>query len=184
MSEAMQLYDPKLDFARTLIWHWSEIRHGQDLVPKERDLDWRELLPNAPVTTIMDVSQPGQSIIDFMGVKIRARYPPDLGRHDNWYAFLPPDAAKMAQSVVNLLVNTPRGVYYKYKLTDGAGAVETGEALALPMKRQDPKKATLWISLAKIEGEGSLIVSPVNLDSLFIEFVDIGAGILAEKLSS
>ena len=177
----MQLYDPKLGFARTLIWHWSEIRRGPDLVPNEGDLDWRELLPNAPVTTIMDVSKPGQSMIDFMGYRIRARYPPDLGRHGNWYEFIPPDAVKKAETVVKFLVDTPCGVYYKYKIAAGAGAVETGEALVLPMKRHDAHKATIWISLANIEGEGSLIASPVSLDSLSIEFVDIGAGVPEEQ---
>lgn len=175
----MQLHDPKLKFARTLITHWSYIR-GKELVPLEADLDPRELQQVLPDMTIMDVSKPGESIVAVMGRNIRSRYPPDLLDHRNWYDFIPPEAVAASEAAVKPIVEIPCGVYYGYKLTDGSKAVETGEALALPMMTHNSDKPTIWISVARIEGEGGLIISPIRLDSLSIEFVDIGAGIPRE----
>lgn len=177
----MQLYDPKLKFARTLITHWSRIRRGKELVPLEGDLDPRELQRVLPDMTIMDISKPGQSIIAVMGRNIRLRYPSGLDRR-NWYDFIPPEAAAASEEVVQLLVEIPCGVYYSYKITDGSKAVEIGEALALPMITHNSDKPTAWISVARIEGEGGLIISPIRLDSLSIELVDIGAGVPSEEL--
>ncbi len=69
------------------------------------------------------------------------------------------------------------GVYYRYKITDGRNAVETGEALALPLLTRKSDKPAACISVANIEGAGGLIVQPVRLDHLTIEFVDVGAGV-------
>ena len=43
-------------------------------------------------------------------------------------------------------------------------------------------KPTAWISVARIEGEGGLIISPVRLESVSLEFVDIGAGVPSGEL--
>ena len=175
----MQLHDPKLKFARTLIRHWSRIR-GKELVPLEADLDPRELQPVLPDLTIMDLPKPGESMVAVMGKNIRSRYPPDLLDHRNWYDFIPPEGVAASEAAVRPLVEIPCGVYYSYMITDGSKAVETGEALALPMMTHNSDKPTMWISVARIDGAGGLIISPIRLDSLSIEFVDIGAGIPSE----
>ncbi len=176
----MQLYDPTLRFARTLIAHWSRIR-GNELAPLEADLDPRELQDVLPDMTIMDIPKPGESIIAVMGRNIRSRYPPDVSDR-NWYDFIPPEAAAAAEAAVKQLVEIPCGVYYRYQITDGSEAVEMGEALALPMMRPASDKPTAWISVARIEGDGGLIIAPIRLDRLSIEFVDIGAGVPSEAL--
>lgn len=172
----MQLFDPKLAFAKPLIEHWSSIRSGLGLVPREADLDPRELQRVLPSLSIMDISDPKVSIVAVMGKDIRARYPANLN-HDDWYSFIPQEAAAVAMDAVRRLIETPCGVYYSYKITDGSNAVETGEALALPMLTHKSDKPTAWISVARIEGEGGLIIPPIRLDNLSVEFVDIGAGV-------
>jgi hypothetical protein len=174
----MQLYDARLGFARPLIEHWCSIRRGLGLVPWEADLDPRWLQPVIPSVSIMDVSDPGESIVAVMGRGIRVRYPANL-THRDWYEFIPEEAAALAKFAVRKLIDTPCGVYYRYKITDGSNAVETGEALALPMLTHKSNKASAWISLARIGGEGGLIIPPVRLDHLKMDFVDIGAGVPA-----
>lgn len=172
----MQLYDPRLGFARALIEHWCSIRRGLELVPWEADLDPREVQRVLPSMSIMDISDPEASIIAVMGKNIRARYPADLN-HQDWYGFIPQEGAAVAKDAVRKLIDTPCGVYYSYKITDGSYSVETGEALALPMLTHKSDKPTAWISVARIEGEGGLIIPPIKLDNLSVEFVDIGAGV-------
>ncbi len=172
----MQLFDPKLAFAKPLIEHWCSIRNGLKLVPREADLDPRELQRVLPSLSIMDISDADASIVAVMGKDIRARYPAGLDHHD-WYDFIPQDAVAAAKEAVRKLIDTPCGVYYCYKITDGSNAVETGEALALPMRTHKSDKPTAWISVAKIEGAGGLIIPPIGLDELSVEFVDIGGGV-------
>jgi hypothetical protein len=172
----MQLFDPKLEFAKLLIEHWCSIRNGLKLVPREADLDPRELQRVLPSLSIMDISDPDSSIIAVMGKDIKARYPAGVNQQD-WYGFIPQEGAAVAREAVRRLIDTPCGVYYRYRITDGSTAVETGEALALPMLTHESDKATAWISVARIEGEGGLIVLPIRLDELSVEFVDIGAGV-------
>ena len=172
----MQLFDPKLAFAKPLIEHWCSIRNGLKLVPREADLDPRQLQRVLPSLSIMDISHPDASIIAVMGKDIKARYPAGVSQQD-WYDFIPEEGAAVAREAVRRLIDTPCGVYYRYKITDGSTAVETGEALALPMLTHKSDKPTAWISVARIEGEGGLIVLPITLDELSVEFVDIGAGV-------
>jgi hypothetical protein len=174
----MQLYDPQLGFARTLIEHWCNIRRGLELVPWEADLDPRVIQRALPSMSIMDVSDPQASIVAVMGKDIRVRYPANL-THLDWYGFIPEEGAAVAKDAVRKLIETPCGVYYRYKITDGSNAVETGEALALPLLTHKSDKPAAWISVASIEGEGGLIVRPIKIDHLSVEFVDIGAGIPA-----
>jgi len=172
----MQLFDPKLAFAKPLIEHWCSIRNGLKLVPREADLDPRELQRVLPSLSIMDISDPDASIIAVMGKDIKTRYPAGVNQQD-WYDFIPQEGAAVAREAVRRLIDTPCGVYYRYKITDGSTAVETGEALALPMLTHKSDKPTAWISVARIEGEGGLIVLPIRLDELSVQFVDIGAGV-------
>jgi hypothetical protein len=175
---SMRLFDPKLAFARPLIEHWYNLRSSPELVPREADLDPRELQRVLPSLSIMDISDPDASIVAVMGRDIRSRYPACLDHHD-WYDFIPQEGAAVAKEAVRKLIDTPCGVYYSYKITDGSNAVEKGEALALPMLTHKSDKPTAWISVAKIEGEGGLIIPPIRLDELSVEFVDIGASFSA-----
>jgi len=56
----MQLSDHRLNFARDLIVHWSDIRDG-DLVPTELDLDFHELQRILPTVSMMDTPTPDGS---------------------------------------------------------------------------------------------------------------------------
>jgi len=170
----MQLYDPKLRFADPLIEHWCNIRRGLELVPWEANLDPRQLQPVLPSISIVDVADPEEAIVAVMGRNIRARFPPNL-THSDWYQFIPEVGAAVAKLAVRKLIDTPCGVYYSYKITDSSNAVEIGEALALPLRTHKSGKAASWISLARIEGEGGLIIPPIRLDHVSLEFVDIGA---------
>ena len=177
----MHLNDPRLAFARTLIEHWWSIRRPKALVPREADLDPRDLQRVLPSLSIMDIADPEASIVAVMGRDIRARYPAGVNRQD-WYKLIPQQAADAAKDAVRKLVDTPCGVYYRYTIRDGRNAEEIGEALALPMLTDKSNKPTAWISVAQIEGEGGLINPPVRLEKLFLDFVDIGAGAPAPAL--
>jgi hypothetical protein len=171
----MQLYDPRLGFARILITHWSEIRRSGALVPLETDIDLRELQRVLPSLTIMDIREPAALMVAVMGRERRARYPTEVtgGR---WYDFIPPEAVATAKAIIELLIATPCGVYYRYGITAAKGAVFAGEALVLPMRTAQSDKPTASISVAHVE-DGGKMVYPLKLDSLSFDFIDIGAGV-------
>jgi hypothetical protein len=174
-ASIMQLYDPRLRFARPLIDHWSSIRRGLAVVPWEADLDPREIQRVLPSLSIMDVVDPEASVVAVMGREIRRRYPADP-THDNWYDHLPGEGAAVLKQAVRKLVETPCGIYYRYRLKGQDGAVESGEALVLPMMRATAEKPSVWISVASIAGRGGVMVPAAALEELAVAFVDIGAG--------
>ena len=84
----MFLHDSRLQFARDLIGHWLQIRHGA-LVPAEEDLDPRELWPWFKHLAICDISTRGTVEIELAGAAMRQRYGRDL-RRVNWLELVPP----------------------------------------------------------------------------------------------
>jgi hypothetical protein len=173
--QCMQLYDPKLRFARPLIEHWCSIRRDLALVPQEGDLDPREIQGVLPAVSIFDASDPEASIVAVMGKEIRRRYSADP-TSGNWYDFIPEKGRVVLRDAVRKLIETPCGVYYRYRITDRNNAEVRGEALALPMLTNKSKKPSAWISVASITGAVGVIMPSAALDEIAVDFVDIGAG--------
>src|SRR5215469_13774468 len=107
----MQLLDQRLNFAKELVSHWSDIR-GSDLVPTEVDL--YELQRVLPTLSIMDTPTPDASIVVVMG---EGRLPRDLWpavKDANWYDLIAPEARDLAVRARKGIIETPCGVYYHY----------------------------------------------------------------------
>jgi hypothetical protein len=170
----MQLYDPRLRFARPLIEHWCSIRRGLEVVPREADLDPREIQGVLPSVSIMEVSDAEASIVAVMGREIRKRFSTDP-TSGNWYDFIPAEGAATLKEAMRRLIDTPCGVYYRYRITDQDHAEVTGEVLALPMLTSKSARPSAWISVASIAGEAGVIMPSAGLEELVVEFVDIGA---------
>jgi len=180
----MQLLDQRLNFAKELVSHWSDIRGG-DLVPTEVDLDLYELQRVLPTLSIMDTPTPDASIVVVMG---EGRLPRDLWpavKDANWYDLIAPEARDLAVRARKGIIETPCGVYYHYTASGADDFFQEAEALVLPMRIDKSKAPSVTISVTNIIGKrGKQDLSRrVKLGKLQLDYVDIGAGIPEKRLN-
>jgi hypothetical protein len=178
----MQLSDQRLNFARDLVFHWSDIRGGV-LVPSELDLDLRELQRIIPTLAIMD-SAPDASIVVVMG---QDRVEPNLWpavRDANWFDLIPPEARDLAVRARTKLIETPCGVYYRYVASGAGDFFQEAEALVLPMRTENIKAPSTISVTNLVRKRGKLdLRRPAKVEKLKLEYVDIGAGIPDNRLN-
>ena len=180
----MQLTDQRLNFARDLVLHWSDIR-GSDLVPTEVDLDLYELQRIIPTLSMMDTPTPDASIVVVMG---EGRLPPDLWpavKDANWYDLIAPEARDLAVRARKGIIETPCGVYYHYTASGAGGFFQEAEALVLPMRLERDRVPTSTISVTNmISRRGKQDLSRrAKLEKLQLDYVDIGAGVPEKRLN-
>ena len=179
----MELHDQRLRFARDLVSHWSDVRsHDRVLVPSEQHLDFRELERILPKLSIMDGPTPDASIVSVMG---RDRMAPDLAqaiKGANWFDLIPPEARGLAERARKKLIETPCGVYYHYTAGGPDDFFQEGETLVLPICKGNSKTPSSTISVTNVlRKQGNLDPSrPPKLETLQLDYVDIGAGIPQE----
>ena len=180
----MQLHDQRLKFARDLVSHWSDIRGGRVLVPSERDLDFRELQRIIPKLSIMDSPGPDASIVAVMGPD---RMEPDLWRPvrtTNWFDLIPPALRELAIFARQKLIETPCGVYYHYVASGADDFFQEAETLVLPIRAENTRVPSTISVTNIIRKRGQPRSShPAKVEQLELDYVDIGAGIPANRLS-
>jgi hypothetical protein len=180
----MHLIDQRLNFAKELISHWSDIR-GSDLVPTEIDLDLHELQRILPTLSIMDTPTPNASIVVVMG---EGRLPRDLWptvKDANWYDLIAPEARDIAVRARKGIIETPCGVYYHYTASGADNFSQEAEALVLPLRIDKSQAPSVTISVTNmIRRRGKQDLSRrARLGKLQWDYVDIGAGIPEKRLN-
>jgi hypothetical protein len=175
----MLLGDLRLAFAQELIGHWTRIRDGE-LVPLKDRIDPREMRRALPFITIADVSRPDAPEIRLAGTGLRPRYGQEITGTD-WSKFVPPTSRAALQMVVGLIVGTPCGVYYRFKVSANRDVMREAETVGLPLRVQGADRPTMTITFTRdIALQGIADPSSVEaarVENMFAEFVDIGAGI-------
>jgi hypothetical protein len=174
----MLLWDPQLRFARDLIAQWIHIRRN-GLVPFEEDLDPRTLIPLLSFITIAAVAQPNAAIFEVVSPQISRRWGREMRRAD-LFEFIAPEHRATADEAKRLFMSVPCGAYYQFALSAGGRRVVEAAALSLPLRRRDEAAPTLSISLThELDAKGLPDVgsrAPRQIEKIFAEFVDIGAG--------
>jgi hypothetical protein len=174
----MLLWDPQLRFARDLIAQWTHIRRD-GLVPFEEDLDPRTLMPSMAFITITAVAQPNAATFELVSPQISRRWGRDM-RHADLFDFIAPERRAAAEEAKRLFISVPCGAYYRYALAAGGRRVVEAEALSLPLRRRDETAPSMSVSLTRgLDANGLPDVGstpPRQIERIFAEFVDIGAG--------
>ena len=176
----MQLLDQRLNFAKELVSHWSDIR-GSDLVPTEVDL--YELQRVLPTLSIMDTPTPDASIVVVMG---EGRLPRDLWpavKDANWYDLIAPEARDLAVRARKGIIETPCGVYYHYTASGADDFFQEAEALVLPMRIDKSKAPSVSVTNIMSKRGKQDLSRRVKLEKLQLDYVDIGAGIPDKRLN-
>jgi hypothetical protein len=178
LGAEMQIFDPRLRFARELVTHWMQIRL-EGLVPLEEDIDPRAIIGAWPNISIMNIAAPATATVDFMKPEARERYGRDI-RKTNWFDFIPPDQKQLAEMVRGLLIGVPCGVYYAFTTSDDSNLRWDAETLALPMRANGSAGPSLSIAFTRDISLMGVIDpasgTPLKLERFAIELVDIGAG--------
>jgi PAS domain len=174
----MLLWDPRLKFARDLIAQWIHIRR-KGLVPFEEDLDLRTLIPMMSFVTITAVAQPNAAIFEVVSPQISRRWGRDMRRAD-LFDFIAPERRSAAEKAKRLFISVPCGAYYRYALSSEGRRVVEAEALSLPLRHRGETAPSVSISLTR--GVEAICLPDVGsaamrqIERIFAEFVDIGAG--------
>jgi hypothetical protein len=181
----MQLYDPRLRFARDLIFHWLHIRGGA-LVPADDDLDPRQLLRCFDYLAIADLRLPAHVTIELAGAAISRRFGGDI-RRANWLDLVPPRLGDAGARALHHMLDLPCGFYHRFTVARDDAPKVTVETLALPLRHRIASVPDAAIAITSDDGDmvGGLPagwLSPsARLEYTFDTLVDIGAGTSAES---
>lgn len=177
----MQLYDPKLKFARDLIGHWLGIRGGA-LVPLDDDIDPRALQPCINYVGIVDLMEPAQLTIELAGAHLIRRYGGAI-RRLNWLDLVPLTLGGAAERAREHIRNLPCGYYHEFTVARDHAPSITAQTLALPLRYRIGARPHVAIVVTQDDG-GSAGTRPsgwvtpaAQVEHFYSELVDIGAGI-------
>src|ERR1051326_6487271 len=130
----MLLSDRRLKFGWSLIAHWLDIRRGA-LVPRDEDLDPRELVRGLKDIGIADLTQPAQIIFELAGCDASRRFDRDL-RHVNWLDLVPAVLGDAGERACKQIRGVPCGYYHKFTAARDDAAAIVAETLVLPLRRR------------------------------------------------
>jgi hypothetical protein len=177
----MELYDPKLKFARDLIGHWLGIRGGA-LVPLDDDIDPRPLQPCIDQVGILDLTQPAQMTIELAGAGLIRRFGGRI-RHLNWLDLVPPTLGDAGERAREHIRNLPCGYYHEFTVACDRSPSITAQALALPLRYRVGTRPQAAIVITR-DDSGSADGRPIGwltslarVEHFYFELVDIGAGV-------
>ena len=150
-------------------------------MPRDEDLDPRELVRCFEDIGIADLTQPVQLVLELAGGGLRRRFDRDL-RHVNWFDLVPAvlgDAGERARSQIR---GVPCGYYHKFTaLRDDAAAI-VAETLVLPLRRRLDMIPAAVIGITRdFDGGGASppagwLHRSTRIQQYLHELVDIGAG--------
>lgn len=173
----MLLFDLRLTFARDLVGHWLDIRHGA-LVPLEENLDPRALLHCLSQLGMIDLTQLSKLMIELAGTALRRRFGREI-RHMNWVDLVPPTLGDAGQRARERIRRAPCGFYHKFTVTDDGADTVTAETLVLPLRRRNATLPHVVIGMIREVGKESAstpagwLTPSAHVAHYFMEFVDI-----------
>ena len=175
----MLLTDARLDFGQDLIRHWLAIRAGGELVPLKAQIEPAAMRKSLPFVTIVDVSDPGAPRIALAGTALRQRYGREITGAD-WMNFVPEVLRSRYRFNAALMLQTPCGIYYAFKITADANVMREVETVALPLKGAADRPPNFSITVSRdiaLKGiADAATVETAKVDHVTVEFIDIGAG--------
>lgn len=180
----MFLFDPRLKFARNRIEHWLEIRRGA-LVPRDEDLDPRQLVRSFEHIGIADLTQSAQVVFDLAGSRLRRRFNRDI-RHVNWADLVPAVLGKAGERAREQIRDLPCGYYHRFTVVSDHTPSITAETLVLPLRRRFDMIPAAVIGITcdfDISGASppaGWLHRSARIEQYLHELVDIGAGVPAE----
>jgi hypothetical protein len=176
----MLLSDRRLKFARNLIEHWLDIRRGA-LVPRDEDLDPRELVRCFRDIGIADLTQPAQLVFELAGDGVSRRFDRDL-RHVDWLDLVPAVLGDAGERARSQICGVPCGYYHKITAARDDAAAIVAETLVLPLRRRLDMIPAAVIGITR-DFDGSGVSPPpgwlhrsTRIQHYLHELVDIGAG--------
>jgi len=177
----MQLYDPKLKFARELIGHWLGIRGGA-LVPLDDDVDPRPPQSCIDYIGIVDLAH---VTIELAGAGLIRRFGGDI-RHLNWLDLVPPTLGDAGERAREHIRDLPCGYYHEFTVARDRAPPITAQALALPLRYRIGTRPEAAIAITR-DDSASAGARPIGwltplarVEHFCFELVDIGAGVHTE----
>lgn len=173
----MLLFDLRLKFARDLIGHWLDIRHGA-LVPLEADVDPRALQGQLSQIGVVDLTQSSRLVMEQAGGALRRRFGREI-RHMNWVELVPPVLGDAGQRARDHVRRVPCGFYHKFTVAHDATNGVTAETLLLPMRRQNAFLPHAAIGMTREFGKDGArtpagwLTPTVPIEHYHREFVDL-----------
>lgn len=180
----MFLFDPRLKFARDLIEHWLEIRRSA-LVPRDEELDPRQLVRSFEHIGIADLTQPAQVVFELAGSRLSRRFNRDI-RHVNWTDLVPTALGKAGERAREQIRHLPCGYYHRFIVVSDHTPSITAETLVLPLRRSFDMIPAAAIGITfDFDSSGASppagwLHRSARLERYLYELVDIGAGAPAE----
>jgi hypothetical protein len=173
----MLIIDLRLKFARDLVAHWLDIRHGA-LVPLEEDLDPRALLPWLSNIGIISLTHPSKLIIELAGAAVRRRFGREI-HHANWVELVPPTLGDAGQRARERIRRVPCGFYHKFTVARNGADAFTAEALALPLRHRNAPFPHAVIGITREFGKKNArtpagwLTPSAHVAHYLMEFVDL-----------